>query len=391
MDTSFYEVIIPKLKKLMFSLKDRGLHGIVDRVKKYWIKLDDLALTNPTIVYGIDGGSSEINFKGFILGLITGVSIGYKYDNGMYLVNNILRTAFIDKITPPIYVSDRITLYREIIEGKLAVHSCKHNSLILMDGSLASILIRPRPRPRGRSHYFIIDEIIDLINREDKDYFQKLLSCIDDTLLTQHKLEDNPICSSVVKPEISNEELRELSIVVAEYIEKLYVYGKLLERVLNNECKLVFIAKISYSNELLNLHYPDAYVFEKLTTGKGRSIEVIKKLSEYKELPINILRNVFNQAIESYLVSGIITLYARIEDNAPVLKLEIVGDYIDLLEKRAEYIDKIISMIRAVSSNGYPHPLRIAHKDSHITNKDIDNILRLAGLDLESTGREVLE
>ncbi len=391
MDISFYEVIIPKLRALANSIKEPGYMKYLEKVRNSWTPLVNKTPKPPAIVYGIDGGSRGVDFKGFTIGLATAISVGYVFEGNVYKVLEPMKTAFVGKIIPPLDISERVNLYREILEGKIAVHSCKNNALVLMDGSISSILVRPRPGPRAKGRYMIIDDVINSIKNNDNEYFKKLATCIDKTLSSISDLNEAPICSSLMQPSGLDKELYDVASVVIEYLEKLYVYGRLLERVINGSCKLIFIAKTSHSREIFESNYPDIFIFEKLTKTPGRSIEVLKRLAEYKDLPISILDEEFAKPLEMFLVTGSLYSYMRLEENGPVLKVEIIGDYMGLQHNEASLLDEIYSMLLAVSNNGYPHPLRIAHIDSHITYSDVEKILRLLGLDIEVTGREVLE
>ncbi len=391
MDISFYEVILPKLRKLASEISEPAYKRYEEIVSKLWrtITIDE---KYPKLVYGIDGGSRVVEFKGFVFSLVTAIAVGYVYEDSVYRLKESLRTAYVGKIVPLSNIGERIKLYREIVEGKVACHACKDGAMILMDGSIASIIVRPRPEPRFTQRYFLIEDVVGYINSKDKAYFKKLKECIDSTLVDKNKLVETPICSADLKPHgIESEEL-DIVAVIVEYIEKLYTYGKLIEQAIRGSCQLVFIAKTSHSRDLVNSPlYPDIILFEKLTNGKGISSSIFKQLIEYKNLPRPDLPEEYLNVFEYYSLAGLLYSYMRLEDRGPMLKVEVIGDYSNLHDSRDKTLLEVYRSLQAISNNGYPHPLRIAHRDTHITYNDMKKLLHLLGLDIESTGREVLE
>lgn len=398
MDIGYYEIIIPKLRKILESTSIKDIKWFKDKVLEQWItNIPDEIL--PDIVYGVDGGSRGIDFKGFTLAFITAGSIGYYKENNMLKFYNRYRAAYVDKVMPPFNIDERISLYREILEGKVACHSCREHGLVLMDGTIESAIIAPRPRISRKDFeevpflrgYTIVEGAINYIMEKKPELLNELFECIDESLTNINYLHENPICASTLDYSFAkNPRIIDYIAVSLEYIEKIYVYGRLLKKIADRECMLIYIAKTSRSMDLFNSNiFPDIILFEKLTSEPGYSRINKQPLTSVKLLPRLRISRTYRDIIDLYEKICIYYAFSRFMDYGPVLGVELI-DLCTSPQINDESFKHIHNVLATISVNGYPFPLRIAHHEVHITSDDVSKLLHLLGLEIETTGREIL-
>ena len=398
MDIGFYEIIIPKLRKILRSTSIKDIEWLKDKVLEQWI-ISRPSETLPDIVYGVDGGSKGIDFKGFTLAFITAGSVGYHKEDNILKFYNRYRAAYVDKVTPPFNISERISLYREILEGKIACHSCRDHGLVLMDGTIESAIIAPRPRVSRKDleeipflrRYTIVEGATSYVMEEKPELFDELFECIDRSLIKIDRLHENPICASILDYSfVRNPKVVDYIAVSMEYIEKVYVYGRLLERIASGNCRLVYIAKTSRSTDLFRSNiYPDIILFEKLTSEPGYSKVNKQSLISVKLLPRLYISRSYREALDLYEKMCIYYTFSRFMEYGPVLGVEVI-DLCTPSRVNDDSFKQLHDILSTISVNGYPFPLKIAHHEVHITGDDVSRLLHLLGLDIETTGREVL-
>ncbi len=77
-------------------------------------------------------------------------------------------------------------------------------------------------------------------------------------------------------------------------------------------------------------------------------------------------------------------VYARLSENTPMIRLEILGQAGD------QEVRKIIDKLSYHSVAGYPYCLKLAHNACKITNEDIDRIASIFSLQNEQGARDAL-
>lgn len=340
--------------------------------KKYLPKLCNL----PKSLGAVDGGSVTIPFKGFILYCVSSIGLNHELRNSTYKLSSKFPYVDVDVLLPS-FALERVDTYREILEGRAALSCIMQGSeIVLIDGSLASILIGPRPvRVRG------VEELIVLI----KNLFgNKIFDKLSDNL--EYNITNN--INSIVSKDIIDEYILERGQVIEEeyedaigmleYLEKLLIYKRLLKES-KHESKIVFISKTSRSNWLFNLPVPDMYVIEKVFSSPGRTEHIIRGVPEIKGIPrVLYLREFFEEIL-------IVHFYIRVKRGGPVLKIEVP------IHKGKECpYEEIMDILYYLSADGYPYPLLYAHKYAHIDRKNLINVIESLDMGLELTGREVV-
>ncbi|MEM3684469.1 MAG: DNA double-strand break repair nuclease NurA [Conexivisphaerales archaeon] len=128
---------------------------------------------------------------------------------------------------------------------------------------------------------------------------------------------------------------------------------------LMKEKKLVFVAKTSESNVMLNGSLGDIYYFTKATKKSGYSKPYFDSI-------------------------GITVFYARLDDYQPCIKVEVPG------ELNEEDCKQVFNALGTNRFNGYPYPLRLAHERCKVSDDDMQVLASVLGLDVEAGAREVL-
>jgi hypothetical protein len=150
--------------------------------------------------------------------------------------------------------------------------------------------------------------------------------------------------------------------VLARYYDRrerrskpFYEHAKGLMEVEN----IVFIAKTSTSNTVLNGNMGDIYYFDKASSTSGFS------------------RPIYDR-------SGVTVFYARLSSFSPCLRFEVPGKISE------EEVKDVLCRVSVNSVNGYPYELLLAHESCKVEEKTIEDIAYTLGLFLETGGREVV-
>ncbi len=79
------------------------------------------------------------------------------------------------------------------------------------------------------------------------------------------------------------------------------------------------------------------------------------------------------------------SVFARLSESTPLIKLEFLGD-----EHTEEEIKLTLNKLYKNSVSGYPYALKLAHNKCKISNSDLAKLVSLYGLKTETGSREVL-
>jgi hypothetical protein len=80
------------------------------------------------------------------------------------------------------------------------------------------------------------------------------------------------------------------------------------------------------------------------------------------------------------------SIYARLSDSTPLIKIELFGD-----GHTDEEIKSILDRLYKTSVGGYPYALKLAHNNCKISSADLAKLVSLYGISNEIGSREVLE
>ena len=155
-------------------------------------------------------------------------------------------------------------------------------------------------------------------------------------------------------------------------IEKLLV----LKDILNNSKNIIAISKNSDNNDIFKSRIPDIAIFDNYTKKEGISNLIYKDVSKSIKQSFPVEDDFFNQLTFTIF-------YLRLADNKNVLKVE--------LPYKASFkeVVKLVGKIKKFSTGGYPFLLKKTHKDVVISNKNMDELLKIMHI-REKSGREML-
>jgi len=84
--------------------------------------------------------------------------------------------------------------------------------------------------------------------------------------------------------------------------------------------------------------------------------------------------------------SPIATIYARLKEDTPMMKIELSGNHYTDTD-----IKKILDALASEIIGGYPYCLKLAHNECKIADRDLNNLVSILGLSNEIGSRELLE
>ena len=83
---------------------------------------------------------------------------------------------------------------------------------------------------------------------------------------------------------------------------------------------------------------------------------------------------------------AISSIYARLSDSTPLIKIELFGD-----SHTEDEVKSILDKLYKSSVGGYPYALKLAHNNCKISSADLAKLVSLYGISNEIGSREVLE
>ncbi len=382
------QLALKKAEIIEKRLSETTLEPLREEAEKEWIQYEPRPF-EPESIAGVDGSNNSIEFKGITLYAVLGYAI-MKKDTGVveHLVGDI------DILYPP-GIAERVRLLREIAEAKAALLS-RDAEILLVDGSIRSLLIHPRPL----TQYVVLD---NAIKEAARLFGEKIFYEIYDRVKEQVSGDPEEWVEPFVSKALALEnnlttEDKEPIVVLLEYVEKLLSLRLLLESRMSNRRwpGIIYLSKTSRSQlyfkhlrEVGGIPVPsDILVFTYFTSKTGYSRPRLSEGEPLKQLPgkaglDRLLGDFFNEI--DFIVS-----YTRLEDRGPVLKLEIPVRRASVKDP-SRIVEEAIDYISSISVNGYPYPLIDADKSSKITRQDMLLLAQVLGVLPRLTGREVLE
>ncbi|MEE9594223.1 MAG: DNA double-strand break repair nuclease NurA [Candidatus Hydrothermarchaeales archaeon] len=292
-----------------------------------------------------DGSANHIKYRGFALYAVNALALTYDGQVEEHSASDI-------GILELYRIEERLALYRAIFEFKVALKALSHAKILLLDGSLSSDLGSPK-HPGGD------------LSKAEKEEVLAFLPEVEKRLMKEQ----------LVAEKLSEEfkEKRIEKTIYLEYLEYLACIFRLLEVGID---KVVGVSKTSTRSSLID-GLPDLAVYERMSRESG--------FSGLKHEPFSYKFRRRFPAYDEFFNSLVFTsCYARLVDGKGVLLIEIPREVDD------GRVINILEEMSAISVDGYPYPLRKAHREVVITSKDMRMISNSLGL-IAKTGREVLK
>lgn len=334
-----YELFARKRPVIKSKIADLKSGENLSRYREHWHQFS--SEPESCVVGAEDGSANYRKYKSLVFYAVNAVALVFDGEVLEYGYSDI------DLLYPFRKVESRVSLYRSILEVKASLKALEKTDVFLIDGSILSDLVALK-MPEG------------LDKKEKKEVIE---------LLPELGEVNAPLASKEFADKIRGEKRLE-KILFLEYLEYLDAVQVLIEK---GRDKLVGISKTSSRAEL-GEGMPDMAVYEEATSAAGYSQAI--------RTPLNKRFPVYGEVFSS-LVPMFTTCYARLEDKKGVLMVDFPRDV------KEREIEKILNVIRSTSVMGYPYPLRRAHREVVITDKDIRRFSRALGI-TEKTGREVL-
>lgn len=320
-------------------------------VLKRWIEYNPTSVDIESIG-AIDGSMNFIEYRGFILYAVSSLALTYTNKTVFEKwINDI------DLLYPHEYSIERIRMYMNILEGRLAIKTLKTQSpdVLLLDGSILSHFSKRLP-------YIVRNIPRSLL----KKYLSRYLGSME---LHVHNNKEY-IYSKELFYELIQEDL-EVDIITAleTLFEFLEYYYTLIELINTYKDSIVAIAKTSVSRRVFRKSIkPDLVVFDSIARKCGFSNPEIHTI----RFPS---RDMMLLDVSKEFEMQVTVLYFRLEEGERVYRLELPG------ERDIDEIKHIINILEPISVKGYPYPLISVHKKVEITNLDMDKIRRIMSIE----------
>ncbi len=384
------EIAMRKADVVRKRLSEASLEAVKSYVESLWVTRSPRDI-EPDSYGGVDGGNNAVEFKGMTLYAVLGYALARR-PGGVeeHMVGDV------DILYPP-GGEERIRVLREIAETRAALR-VGDVYFLLIDGSLRSLLIRPRPLTRDATLNEAVAEAMGLLG---DDVFHRLYDGLMASVNNGESIEPFVFKKMVYEKGVTNSRYEHVSALLA-YIEKLLAIRMLIESriavfgslwpgiayVSKTSRSQLYFDKLSHPN---NIPLPsDMVLFSLFTHTAGYSKPLLQsELRDLKGLPGEAgLKKLVKDFYDSL---DIIITYVRLEDYAPLFRVEIpVPRNIYDENTAASLVEKVMDHMKPLSYNGYPHILVEADKNAKITRGDMAIIVSALGLLPRLTGREVL-
>ncbi|WP_407414119.1 DNA double-strand break repair nuclease NurA [Methanobrevibacter sp.] len=309
--------------------------------------------------FSIAAGDGSFNIKKFLMFNYCPVSAeALIYDGDL---KNIEQSEIFEMEHVP-FIKELIPNYMSIFELKCCLKAINEYDVdyYLFDGSIFGDLQNHYPKGAKQP--------ADLKEKLDGGVLSYFVDKVND-------LSNLDLSFPLIKKQVYAHPSKELDEVYDLYlssIEKLLV----LREVLKSNKKVISISKTSSNNDLFRSNAPDIGILDQLTQKQGISDIIRKKVESSIAVPFPVFDEFFSKL-------WFTIFYVRLEENKNVLKVELPYWAED------DEVAEIIEIIKRDSAEGYPYLLNKAHNDVIITNKHVDELLKISRI-YETTNREQL-
>ena len=304
-----------------------------------------------------DGSFNKKKFMGYNFYAVAAESL--IYDGELKKIENY----DLDLLEHLQYTDELLSYYMSIFELKNAFRAVNELNVdyYLVDGSIYGDLQNPYPRGIELSKKVkeeILEESLDELKRRLNEHNQKVIV-------------SQKLVNHFYKETYVGKKYDYLMFLCS--IEKLLV----LKDILTNSKNIIAISKSSDNNDIFKSRIPDLAIFDNYTKKEGISNLIYKDVSKKIKQSFPVEDDFFNQLTFTIF-------YLRLADNKNVLKVE--------LPYKASFkeVVNLVGRIKKFSTGGYPFLLKKTHKDVVISNRNMDELLKIMHIH-EKSGREMLK
>ena len=309
----------------------------------------------------IAAGDGSFNIKKFLMFNYCPVSAeALIYDNKL----NSIEQSEIFEIDHAPFIKELVSNYMSIFELKCCLKAINDYEVdyYLFDGSLFGDLL---------NHYPVgAKQPIDIKEKLNGGVLKTFINDIND-------LSDLDLSFPEIKRNVfvhASDELDDVYDLYLSSVEKLLVLSEILKK----NKKIISISKSSSSTDLFDKSkVPSIAILDKFTNKQGVSKILHKKVEDYVAVPFPVANEFFKKL-------WFTVFYVRLEENKSVLKVELP------YYAEEDEVKEIIEILKRDMAGGYPYLLNKAHNDVVITNKNVEELLKISRI-YETTNREQLK
>ncbi len=375
------------LKEEFYNLtKDFDREIRKEDVKREWYKYTP----NPKkiSVCAEDGSLNVRNYLGYNLFVVSGYAvymnedetgeINYKeYTTGEINLSVIKKHKYLDAYL-------RTLMFLVELKALLKLAKETKPEMLILDGTLSSKYITIFPK----SDWFTDKEF----EGELANTSVELVPLIKDKLFDYDIVAFSKEVKEIVKTKLEKKNIPPTIATLEATISKIayFEYLLLLHELFYNldwHPLIIGIAKTSNLTSIFNKSIPDIRIFYKYAEGLGYSKKIYLETEELKWEHSEIFEKKEIEIESKLREVSFLYFYSKYQSERSISLIEIYED--PEIEKFDE--EKILDYLNYLSVNGYPFILKKADKEVRITNKDMELIESILGLQNEVSGREGLD
>ncbi len=385
--------ILPKLEKLKreLSLIKESVEIDIkkERVLEHWT--DYFPKPLPSFCVASDGSFNKRTYLGFYLYSVGGYAVGYK--SGSKICEDFIGDIGISLVKNPEFAESYFRLLMFLVEIKslLRLSIKEKPDVLLLDGTLSGRFILPPPKTRWFVNKDFGGELAKLSGELIPDIEKNLFNYDITSQSTPIKEKLFFMLNERFGREIAQKrDVFEAAIAKLAYFEYFLLLHYLFYRLDWNPL-VIGVAKTSKDTEIFNASIPDISVFHRFISTPGfskpmyvdiasRSKTIEWEFSEVFEKKASEKANELKDVQIKYF-------YSKYSKFRVISLIEIYENP----ERESVSQETINDILSDLSADGYPYPLKRVDSEVRITNRDMEMIEEILGLNREVRGREVVE
>ena len=364
----------------------------LEKARKSIIRIEDLDFSERPVYIAHaaeDGGSSTIDMEAFTIYAVQAWSGSWIPIGNSYKVLREERIADIGIVYPSGRDEERVRIYRETLEAWITQKTIEELSkgYLLWDGSISTLLAGRRPWTetewRARKAQQKAEQKLGMNLEQILDWIS--------TLQAKH-----PLAILEELADLSLDADDTMWVAFIEWLGKLVAVRRLLDLSFKNKIVPVFVTKTTRSKSLVGGTFPDIYYLRRAEPYKLFLTRPIVRRGAV-EAGDGVSKEFFPQPLGDYFQQGltVVSFYLRLREGAQILRIEAVYPVdrlppVDADTGKEEALRIVEWFLSLPTAKGYPIVLNIAHRQSHLSRRDLLHAVTILGFSLDRTGRSML-